>query len=117
MKKVLGFLFWGAVFVLTLLGIDQFLLRTPLTTPGLQQVRVFYLDFRQRLLQLPQNAPGKEASPKPSRAYPVQPRQKEPQPSAPVTYVYADESGNLQFVESLAEIPQRFRSAAKALQQ
>ncbi|MFA5516152.1 MAG: hypothetical protein WDA20_07675 [Desulfuromonadales bacterium] len=128
MKKILGCLFWCILFGLLLLGVDQFLLRTPLHAPGLHQVRIFYLDFRQRLLRLPQTeaatptvrppaaAPSARKSPDAAPAPPM-PKAPPVKPLPPhTTYVYADDDGNLQFVDALTEVPARFRAAATPLQ-
>ena len=111
MKKMIRALFWGLVFVLLLGGIDQFFCRTSFEAPLLGNVRTFYLDFRQRLL-------GLVGSPEPKTV--EQSIEQSATPAAATAsprYVYADASGNLQFADSLEEVPQQYRSEAEALEE
>jgi hypothetical protein len=154
MKNLLSFLFWSAIFAVLFLAGDQILLRVPLNAPVIHETQVFYRDFRQRLLALPQavkkhspavpatkapktppaaaprppetapapvSLPAKKIPAAPPPAPPVgkppmKTATKAPAPApAPVRYVYADEQGNLQFADSLDEVPAKQRREAKRL--
>ena len=72
MARFLSILFWTAVFLLIMLGIDQFLLRVPASVPAHAAVATFYRDLRSRLLDLatgkaqqPAKAPGAPGKPAP----------------------------------------------------
>ena len=110
MKKMVRALFWGVVFVLILGGIDQLLVQTPFEGPLLGNVRSFYLDFRQRLIGLT----GEDA---PASVEQSIEQATTPSPTAPAAqrYVYADENGNLQFADTLEDVPKPYRSEAEPL--
>ena len=113
MKKMIRALFWGLIFVLLLGGIDQLLVQTPFKGPLVGSVRTFYLDFRSRLLGLagPPEPQTVEQSIEQEIASPpvaAQPAQR---------YVYADDSGTLQFADSLDEVPATYRAEAEPLEE
>jgi hypothetical protein len=127
MKKIVFFFVWTLVFVLLLLGIDQFFLRVPASMAPHREAQVFYLDFRTRLLALfpagrkadQQRAGGQEQ--------PLVPAEKGPGGAAPVTkppppstagevrYIYVDQAGELHFADSLQEVPSRYRAEARPM--
>ncbi|BCR06994.1 hypothetical protein DESUT3_40630 [Desulfuromonas versatilis] len=140
------FLLWTLVFLALLLAADQALIRLPAEPPALAAVRDFYQDFRRRLVGLvdgggdrsiealieraessPARPPKPErprssaqAKPPASRAaaQPAPPSSSQP-PQAPVTgprYLYVDGQGDLQFADSLEEVPAAFRKDAQPLQ-
>ncbi len=97
-------LFWVGVFLLILLGVDRMLLRGSPTHPLLQQVQSSYADLRGRLLG--QNRPGDPVA-----------ELLVPQQAPARSYVYADDHGVLHFVDSLQQVPLRYRGAAQALEE
>jgi hypothetical protein len=115
MKRLAGFLLWTTVFLALLLAADQFLLRVPLKAPAYATARNFYLDFRSRLRHA--GAVGKTAPP----ATAASQRKKGNTPVAAASaeqsprYLWVDAGGELQFADSLSEIPAAFRKDAKPL--
>lgn len=115
MKKLRKFFLWSLVFLLLLTGFDQLLLRTPMDAPVLREIQTFYQDFRGRLFALA-GAPSEptidtliEQADQPVAAPASQRATTSPR------YFYADENGALQFVESLDEVPTKFRYTAQEL--
>ncbi|RMF44814.1 MAG: hypothetical protein D6751_08460 [Deltaproteobacteria bacterium] len=119
MKKLRRFLLWSLVFLVLLAACDQVLVRLPAGDGALAVVQQFYVDFRSRLFgvitgeaprsieQVIEKAAKPPAAPaKGPSAVPAGPR-----------YLYVDADGNLQFAESLQEIPAAFRSSAQKLQE
>jgi len=113
MNKSSKAIFWVIVFFCVLIGFDQFLLRVEFKTGGMQVAQEFYLDFRQRLISL-----GGTSGPKSveeainSREVPVATQiQEEKSPR----YLYADGSGQLQFADSMEDIPPQFRKDAQRM--
>lgn len=101
---------------------DQCLIHLPDQPAALKAARTFYKDFRQRLFALggpqtiedvlQQAPPPVPAQPSPGerRAFPPAPA-----PAQPQRYLYVDSQGELQFAESLEEVPQAFRKDAKPM--
>lgn len=112
MKKMIRALFWGLIFVLILGGIDQLLVQTPFKGPLIGSVRTFYLDFRTRLL-------GLAGQPEPETVEQSIEQATVPAATQPAAqrYVYADDSGNLQFADSLEDVPKAYRSEAEPLEE
>jgi len=113
MNKTSKAIFWVIVFFALLLTVDQFLLRVEFSSGGMHAAQEFYLDFRQRLIGLgsgeePNSVEevitGKEA---------MAPVQEAPSPR----YLYADENGQLQFANSMEDIPPKFRKDAERLEE
>lgn len=111
MKKIFGFVVWGLLFVLLLAAVDQALLRTDLDAPGYREARRFYVDFRERLLDLSGAGPSLSIEQLIDRA-PAAPPAKKGDAGG---YVYADETGELHLVDKLDEVPPRYRGEAKPL--
>lgn len=116
MFKLLKLLGWLVVALLLLIGVDQFLLRVPLDVPGATQVQTFYVDFRSRLLDLIGIDPTPEAGQKSIEAV-IEASQKGPIEKSipPQRYLYVDGSGDLQFADSLEQVPLRYQRIAKPL--
>ncbi len=114
MNKSAKAIFWVIVFFCLLLAVDQFLLRVEFKSGGMQVAREFYLDFRTRLIGL-----GSDAGPKSvEEAIGAKP------PTAVIRvegdsprYLYADENGQLQFANSMEEIPPEFRKGAQRMEE
>ena len=113
MLKMIKRLCWILLVCALLIGGDQLLVRVPLETPGVTQLQDFYIDFRSRLLALA----GFETS-QPDSIEQLLPTGEPPAGSSEGTasrYLYVDESGALQFADSLQEVPARYRSQAQPL--
>ncbi|WP_305043818.1 hypothetical protein [Geoalkalibacter sp.] len=111
MKKIFGLVVWGLLFVLLLAAVDQALLRTDLDVPGYREARRFYVDFRNRLLRLSGAEPSLSIEGIIDRA-PAAPKGKQADAGG---YLYADETGALHLVDTLDEVPPRYRGEAKPL--
>lgn len=129
MGKSFKWLFWTVLFLLMLLAIDQFFVQVPPIHPAHDAVSRFYKDFRHRLLAMtlgekpPVKPPPIKMPAKPDTIETVIDKQvtaekaKAKAKSAPQRYVYSDEQGNLQFAESLEDVPAQFREAAQPMGQ
>ncbi|HEY5675031.1 MAG TPA: hypothetical protein VIR78_15105 [Malonomonas sp.] len=114
MLKLLRMLLWLILVLVVVGGLDQFLVRVPLDTPGLAPVQTFYVDFRSRLLGLV----GVEtvAAPPATIEQVIEATGSAPQQTKKSQrYLYVDEAGELQFADSLAQVPVKFRKAAQPL--
>lgn len=116
MKRFFSFLFWSLVFLGLLVGIDQFFVRVPTEVPGLVEARTFYLEFRQRIRSLvmpkKEDALGKVIEGAVGQAK----RAARHKASSP-RFLYVDSQGQLQFADTLEEIPAELRSQAQPLEQ
>jgi hypothetical protein len=110
MKRTARIIFWTLLFFLLLLGVDQFLLRIPAKAPAHVEARGFYLDFRSRLLRMAETEP----IPLPARSVSGSRGAEAATESAP-RFLYVDGQGQLQFVDSIEEIPPAFRREAQPL--
>ncbi|PLY00025.1 MAG: hypothetical protein C0623_08110 [Desulfuromonas sp.] len=115
MSKSSKAIFWVIIFFCVLLAFDQFMLRVEFRTGGTQAAQEFYLDFRQRLIGLvvssepttvEQVISDKQPAAAPAAAATPEPR-----------YLYADENGQLQFANSMEDIPPQFRKDAERLEE
>ncbi|RME35456.1 MAG: hypothetical protein D6794_09550 [Deltaproteobacteria bacterium] len=117
MKKLRRFLLWSLVFLVLLAACDQVLVRLPAGDGALAVVQQFYVDFRRRLFGLVTGeAPRSIEQVIEKAAQPSGPAKGAAASSAGPRYLYVDGDGNLQFAESLQEIPAAFRSSAQKLQ-
>lgn len=115
MKKIRNFIVWSLVFVGLLLAFDLVMVRSTDLPPALAGVQRFYVDFRARLLGLVgSSSPDSietviEKSAVPATGHsPVATGQR---------YLYVDGEGQLQFADSLAEVPQAYRKSAQPLKE
>jgi len=126
MRRIFKPLFWGLVFLLILVALDQTLVRVPPVHPAHAAVREFYRDFRSRLFSIievvPPDAPqsieavidkGRKVATKVSPGEEPQPKAA---PAKPIRYVYADQDGALQFADSLEQVPATYRTSAEPLE-
>jgi len=117
MKRLKHFLLWTLLFVALLVVADQLLMQTTLSAPGVGQFQRFYRDFRGRLFALIDGpAPASidqviETAAPPARQAPGA------RPVTPQRYLYVDGQGELQFADSLQEVPPAFRQKAQPLQE
>jgi hypothetical protein len=131
MKRLIRFFLWSLLFLVLLAGVDQAVLRLPQGGPAWNTARGFYLDFRSRIFSLiPSEKAGtveaiieragkrEPGPPAASRAMPASaPKKGGGEDRKALRYVYVDEKGELQFADSLEEVPGRFRREAQALQE
>ena len=89
-------------------------MRMRMEVPVLQQSQTFYLDFRTRLLNLVSNK--SDTTPKTIDAVIEQTAKPKSAPSEQLTrYLYVDDSGTLQFADSLQQVPAKYRNEAQPL--
>ena len=116
MFKLLKILAWVLISLALLIGGDQFLLRVPLSAPGIHQVQTFYLDFRARLFGLVGFDTDDRDAGQSIEAVIATSQPPEKKKSAPAQrYLYVDQFGDLQFADSLDLVPARYRSVAEPL--
>jgi hypothetical protein len=130
MRRLIKPLFWGLVFTVLLIIVDQILIQVPPVHPAHASVVRFYSDFRTRLLGLPLKPtsakPAKPSGPAtPTAAQSIeaiigqqQIKATAPAPTAAQQaqrYIYANEKGELQFADTLKEIPLEYRGTAEPL--
>lgn len=84
MRQFFTSLFWTMVFLLLLAGIDQLLVRVPLTAPAPLAAATFYRDLRSRVVDLvggAMSAPRQAPPPAPQATHPA--KAKSANPRAP----------------------------------
>jgi hypothetical protein len=114
MLKVIRYFLWLVVVSALVLGFDQLMLKVPLQTPGLKEIQIFYVDFRSRLFGLT----AQEDSTNEDRIEKMinqSAHQDVSQATHPNRYLYVDENGDLQFADSLQQVPVKYRSNAQPL--
>ena len=131
MYRLIKPIFWTFLFLVMMLVIDQILVQVPPVHPAHAAVRNFYQDFRSRLTDL--NFGEKKATPKSIEAV-IAKQQKETAPkktaqtkeqqteatAAPQTqkaqrYIYSDGKGELNFADSLDDVPDEYRGLAQPM--
>jgi len=129
MHKLIKPLIWTALFLGMMLAIDQFFVQVPPVHPAHEAVSKFYRDFRGRLIDLAFG--DKKAAPESIEAV-IDKQQKKEKSSAEKTvetkakaekpteastqrYIYSDSNGELQFADSLNEVPEKYRSQAQPI--
>lgn len=100
-RRLGGFLFWTALFLLLLAAADQALLRMTPKNPLLVELQDCYLDLRSRLLTRQSDS--------------IEELLEQASPSPKKSYFYADRQGELHFVDSLQEVPLPYRNDAQPL--
>jgi hypothetical protein len=132
MKRLIKPLIWTGLFLIIMLAIDQFLVQVPPVNPAHAAASNFYRDFRRRIIELVFNE--KKAAPatiealideqgKTRRAAASESAKgKEPpkheakaQVKSGRRYVYSDAQGELQFADSLKDVPKEFRGQAQPM--
>lgn len=133
MHRLIKPIFWTILFLLVMLVIDQFLVQIPPVHPAHAAVSNFYRDFRGRLIDLAFNE--RQAAPKSieavieeqqrkekaaiSKTESLEQKQSRPattsQPVKKQRYIYSDSKGELQFADSLDEIPVEYRDQAQPM--
>jgi hypothetical protein len=129
MRRTIKPIFWTLLFLIMMLAIDQFFVQVPPVHPAHATVCDFYLDFRSRLIDLASGEkkalqksieavidtrqPDKKTAPKVKKpavnsTKPVQKAQR---------YIYSDGKGELHFVDSLDEVPDKYRGQAQPMGQ
>ena len=131
MFKIFRYVLWLVVVLTLMLSFDQLMISFPLTTPGLSQTQKFYVNFRQRVGNLvyriaekPQSAlkkADKVASPTRQKSSPdtiakvISKSAVTNVKQEASRFLYVDAQGDLQFADSLEQIPKRFRESAQPL--
>ena len=134
MHRLIKPIFWGFLFLIMMLVIDQFLVQVPPVHPAHAAVTNFYRDFRGRLIDLAFN--DRKAAPKSIEAV-IEKQQKSPKPALKQTtkkvqepvnsagksqaeksqrYLYSDGKGQLHFADSLSEVPDEYRGLAQPME-
>lgn len=132
MPRLIKPLFWTILFLAMLLAVDQLLVQVPPVHPAHAAVSNFYRDFRGRLIDLAFGE--KQAAPKSIEAVigrqiekpkiPAKATAKRPaadsssaQPAVKPgqRYIYSDAGGELQFADSLEEVPVELRGQAQPM--
>ena len=131
MHRLIKPIFWTFLFLVMMLVIDQILVQLPPVHPAHAAVSNFYQDFRSRLTDLAFGE--KKATPKSIEAV-IAKQQKETAPkkteqtkeqqaentAAPQTqkgqrYIYSDGKGELNFADSLDDVPDEYRGLAQPM--
>ena len=132
MHRLIKPVFWTILFLAMLLAIDQFLVQVPPVNPAHAAISNFYRDFRSRMIDIvfgekktspvsieavineqgkrhkatsPGNAAGKGQGKPATKTQPKDNRR----------YIYSDAHGELQFADSLEEVPKAFRGQAQPM--
>ena len=127
MRKLIKPIFWTALFLVMMLAIDQFFVQVPPIHPAHQAVTEFYRDFRGRLIDL--TFGEKKTQPKSIEAMIEKEQKNKTQKHAgsktpeksktdaknAQRYLYSDSEGVLHFVDSLEEVPDKYRGMAQPL--
>jgi len=137
MKRLIKSLLWIFLFLLMMLIIDQFLVQVPPVDPAHAAVRNFYRDLRSRIIEMAfgekktapdsieevieghqQNKPGAQADVSEVKKH-IQQQARitadRPIGNSPQRYIYSDSNGELQFADSLEEVPEKFRGKAQPI--
>jgi len=135
MHRLIKPIFWGFLFLIMMLVIDQFLVQVPPVHPAHAAVTNFYRDFRGRLIDLafserkaaPKSIEAiiekQQKSPKPAPKQSTKTAQKKTKPASKSQveksqrYLYSDGKGQLHFADSLSEVPDEYRGLAQPLEQ
>lgn len=113
MKRLVRFFLRAALFFAVLLAFDQLVLRIPLDLPGVRETRTFYLDFRDRLLNMTAAPKGPSIETAIDRS--ADKEQEAPSAAAQPRYLYVDRQGNLNFADNLEQVPLSYRQDAQRL--
>lgn len=115
MLKLFKYFLWIVVLLTLLVGFDQVMLRVPLPAPGLKQTQQFYVDFRTRLVDM--FSPRAKLRPDAIEAVIKKATALSP-PSTKKSgrYLYVDSNGDLQFADSLQQVPSQYRKSAKPME-
>ncbi|PLX87728.1 MAG: hypothetical protein C0619_14070 [Desulfuromonas sp.] len=117
MIKLVRWLVWLLVSLIVLSLLDQALIRVPMQVPVLTQFQEFYIDFRGRLLGLVDGGSETPSIDKMIDRSKEMGRTDKPSPGAAPRYLYVDDSGALQFADSLEAVPPQFRKDAQPMEQ
>jgi hypothetical protein len=114
MKRIARFFLWTILFLVLLVGVDQFILRFPSKAPVLTEIREIYFDFRSRLLRLVRSERGTTVESVIEQTGGKKPPSSDPEKCS-ARYLYVDQKGELQFADTLEEIPPHCRKKAQKL--
>ncbi|WP_303720716.1 hypothetical protein [Malonomonas rubra] len=114
--KLLKLFAWFLLSVALLTAVDRLLVLVPIEIPGVTQAQTFYIDFRGRLLNLfGFETTAKKSGQSIEQMIEATQQQVPDKSSKPQRYLYVDESGALQFADSLQQVPARYREHAQPL--
>ncbi|MBN1958971.1 MAG: hypothetical protein JXQ81_12165 [Desulfuromonadales bacterium] len=114
MLTLFKYFLWLVVIMALTIGFDRLMVLTPLNAPGLKETQIFYTDLRARVLKLfgarPETTKDDienviEQSTAAGQKVPVK----------TTRYLYVDDSGALQFADSLQQVPFKYRQNAQPL--
>lgn len=123
MFRIFRYFLWTIVILAMVLSFDQLMLSLPMKMAGLKETQRFYVDFRQRLFNLfehsssekPPARPGAPAASGDSIARVITKGATPKTAEKSSRYLYVDNNGNLQFADSLEQVPSRYRDSAQRL--
>ncbi len=131
MKRLIKSSLWIFLFLVMMLAIDQFLVQVPPVNLAHAAISNFYQDFRGRMIDLVfehgKTAPdsieavidkqGKNRTASPTTVKGKEPGQPAAKPPAKAgrRYIYSDARGELQFADSLEDVPKAFRAQAQPM--
>jgi len=128
MHRLIKPVFWTFLFLVMMLIIDQLLVQVPPVNPAHATVSNFYRDFRSRIIDLAFGE--KQAAPKSIEAVIEQQNdasapeaaakfKSQPAPTSQAQknqrYIYSDGKGELNFADSLDEVPDEYRGQAQPM--
>ncbi len=111
MRFFLRILFWFMVVVVLATAIDVAMHRARFHQGALGAAQTFYLDFRNRLVSI--WSPSTIDAVIETTAEPIP--QQAPSKAGATRYLYKDSDGQLQFADSLDEVPPPFRQEAQPM--
>jgi hypothetical protein len=134
MHRLIKLLLWFSLFLVMMLIVDQFLVQAPPVNPAHAAVRNFYLDLRNRIIEM---AFGEKEVPPDSIEDVIEGRQQgkpadvskdkhhiqqsartaadQTRKNSQQRYIYSDSNGELQFADSLQEVPEKYRREAQPI--
>ena len=115
MNRTAKAIIWTILFVVLLLATDQFLLRVNFSQPQMQVARSFYLDFRQRLITLGGGQESVETVIESSQSETIPGLVLRRNEGETPRYLYLDQDGNIQFADSIEDIPRELRDQAERM--
>lgn len=133
MTRLIKPIIWTLVFLALMLAVDQFLVQVPPAHPAHAAISRFYLDFRNRMIDIlfgekkvsPASIEavieGKQGPRQQAGALPTAKGQEHGKAAAELSskpkkrYIYSDANGELQFADSLEEVPKKYRGQAQPM--
>jgi hypothetical protein len=114
MLKLLKLFAWMVFGVALFVASDQLMVRVPMAVPGVAQAQTFYVDFRSRLLGLVGFTAPRSAG-QIERLIDANKETRVDRAAGHGRFLYVDGAGNLQFADSLQQVPEAYRKSAQPL--